>query len=179
MSPHCVSGAFHVPNTPYVSNPPNPHLVESSLAISQPDSTIAPTPFDSNSSQCDSYPDVPLPLVLDSVVPPSPPSIDHSLPISSSSLLALRRSTRPHTHMLSSLIILVKQLVPSLLLVCLMTFQRLLVTHILDLSLHPLSWLLVLSHQNLFHFLRQLSFLSGELPWTRKLKLWSSIILGH
>nr|POE61417.1 hypothetical protein CFP56_44041 [Quercus suber] len=81
------------------SEPPNP----------QADSIITPNPPDSNCSQCDSQldvllpsaldnsqTDVPLPSVLDSVTPSSPPSIDHSLPISSSSLPILRKSTRPH-----------------------------------------------------------------------------------
>ena len=97
MFPHCVSDASHVSNAPYVFDPPNLPLVDSILATSQPDSTFDPTPSTSNTSHCDYQPDVSLPSALDLVVPPSPPSLDQSLLISSSfSLPALRRSTRTH-----------------------------------------------------------------------------------
>ena len=97
MFPHCVSDASHFSNTPYVFYPPNLPLVDPILATSQPDSTIDPTPSTSNTSHCDCQLDVSLPSALDPVVPPSPPSLDQSLLISSSSSLpALRRSTRTH-----------------------------------------------------------------------------------
>ena len=76
--PYCVSDASHVSNTPYVFDPPNLPLVDSILAISQPDSTIDPTPPTFNTSHCDYQPDVSLPFALDLVVPPSPPSLDQS-----------------------------------------------------------------------------------------------------
>ena len=86
-----------ISDAPYVSDPPNLPLVDSILATSQPDSTIDPTPSASNTSHCYYQPDVSLPSALDPVVPPSPPSLDQSLLISSSSSLpALRRSTRTH-----------------------------------------------------------------------------------
>ncbi|KAF3976756.1 hypothetical protein CMV_000074 [Castanea mollissima] len=95
LTPTSASASTDLPN--FLDHPAS-SLFDSTLASSQLDSTI-PTPTPPSvplPSQSNSQPAASLELVLSNEPLPSPSSIDHSLPISSSSLPALRRSTRPH-----------------------------------------------------------------------------------